>query len=148
MISLYLPFLQIIMPDGVNEKLLNYEISGIFIIFLILLVGLYFRNNTAANNKILLLMEKRIQENNTARDEHRAVSERTLGDMQNIIMKQQEEILTLQRQSDMMGAELRSCHVTLSDKISEITTLNTELTKQMAEVSKLLKVINTEKNSK
>ena len=136
--TLLVPFLQIIMPEGTNEKLLNYEIAGVFIVFLILLVGIFFRANSASQNKLLAIMEKRLHEN-----KHREAYEKSIGDMQSPIIEQQKEISTLQRQSDMMGAELMSCHVKLSEKIDEITSLNEKLTVQMAEVSKLLTAINT-----
>ncbi len=141
--TLLVPFLQIIMPEGTNEKLLNYEIAGVFIVFLILLVGIFFRANSASQNKLLAIMEKRLHENNAARNKHREAYEKSIGDMQSTIIEQQKEISTLQRQSDMMGAELMSCQVKLSEKIDEITSLNEKLTVQMAEVSKLLTAINT-----
>lgn len=138
---LFFPFLQIL-PIGFNERLLNYEIAGVFIAFLIGLFTLFYRSSKKQQEKIYEIMEKRIHENNVARDKHRESYETSLAEMGSTIIEQQKEISNLQRQSDTMGFELKQCHLRLSEKIDEITRLNTELTKQMAEVTKLLTSID------
>lgn len=138
---LFFPFLQIL-PIGFNERLLNYEIAGVFIAFLIGLFTLFYRSSKKQQEKIYEIMEKRIHENNVARDKYRESYETSLAEMGSTIIEQQKEISNLQRQSDTMGFELKQCHLRLSEKIDEITRLNTELTKQMAEVTKLLTSID------
>ena len=130
MISLYFPLLQLnfdITPFLTDKFLTDFGTLLMFIAFLISLLKYFQKKSDSIYNKLLTIMEGRLLENNKYRDEHRVQSDKWINDLQNNIVKQQDEIKTLQKQITQQSVELERCYIKLTEEMSSVKNLSIQL---------------------